>query len=208
MSDHQDPFYVQTLARLLARKAGRASVNTDEARAIVDALTEHYVAGAFTDDEVAVFTGEPGEPPTLHTLAELKAAARRRGDEWNLSPVEFAVAGHLTAAAVRRCLLRCSLDSAARLLREQFGEAEAAASEANHAKTPLSRKRRRGPQATMHNRLTDHMFNDLRAGRRTVAELEADTFEALSAEYGGCLNTQTPREEPHWRDFRSFRLKL
>jgi hypothetical protein len=115
MPSQPGPVYIYKLARMLARQQGLATVNADEARWILNGLTEEYSAGAFSDAEVCALYGDP---PVLQTLAEIKAAARRRGEEWCLSPAEFAAAGWLTGPAAVRYLKRCGLAEAERTLRE------------------------------------------------------------------------------------------
>jgi hypothetical protein len=115
MPRQPDPVYVHILARMLARPPGCAAGNADEARAIREGLTEEYAAGAFSDAEVCVLYGDP---PALQTVAEIKAAARCRGEEWDLSPAEFAIGGYLTGPAAVRCIKRCGSAAAERTLRE------------------------------------------------------------------------------------------
>ena len=137
MPTRSGPFYIMKLARALARLPRRAEWDTDEAYRIADDIAESYFCGEFGDDEVVAYAGDP---PSLRTLAEIEEVARSRGDNWQLSHWELAVACFLTAPATRRYLESCGFAGALRVLRESFGAAEAAIPEATKLEASAPRE--------------------------------------------------------------------
>jgi hypothetical protein len=120
MRTRRGPFYIQELARAIARLPGRAEVDEQEAYRITDDIAELYLRGEFSDDEVVAYAGDP---PGLQSLAEIKEDARRRGETWCLSQPEWRAAYWLTAPAALRYLKRCGFVGAPRVLRESFARA-------------------------------------------------------------------------------------
>ena len=179
MAHATGPFYVHVLARATARQHGRAEVDHEEAYRIMDDVAEAYLRGEFRDCEVVVYTGEPGNPPSLRPLNVVIEDARRRDPEWCLSVAEWNAGVMLTATAAGRYLEECGFAGAPRVQREWFGAKSA----------PGSARHKPGRKPVLPQRLIEQMLDDLRLGRRTVEELRADTLTALVAQYGGSPNT-------------------
>ena len=108
-------FYIQDLARAIARLPGRAEVDEEEARRIAEDMAEWYLRGEFRDDEVLVLTGHP---PRHRPLAEVVEGAWRD----TLPILEWRATVFLTASAVRRYLEGCGYAGAPRVLREWLGD--------------------------------------------------------------------------------------
>src|SRR6516164_2104374 len=120
MRTRPGPFYIQELARAIARLPGRAEVDEQEAYRTTDDIAQWHLRGEFSDDEVVAYAGDP---PGLQSLAEIKEEARRRGETWCLSQPEWRAAYWLTAPAAFRYLKGCGLAGAPRVLREWFARA-------------------------------------------------------------------------------------